>query len=207
MKRTIWIDQDSVLYDLHTPWLRMHNDEYPDHIATIEDHTSWDVDKACKAVGCPGNMRKYFDAPELWTEGIPIKDSQRVVFKWSQNKNIEVGVLTTAANGMCMPYKLAWLSGYYPYIKNVIMVNTHLKHMVRGDILIDDGLHNLEDWQGVGICYTQPWNKDVEVLRAHNWSDVDKLVERALAMLNDGDNHDQVQEYLEFEQYVPEMLA
>lgn len=196
MTYRIWIDQDSVLYDLHTPWLAAHNADYPEHAATIDDHTSWDVTAACKAAGCSADMRSYFNWPSIWQEGMPLENSQRVVQLWSDFKNVQLGVLTTAANAMCMPYKHEWLSKYFPNIRDVIIVNNHLKHLVHGDILIDDGLHNLAHWRGIGICFTQPWNKDADVLRADDWNGVDILVRKALQLLDKGIAHKHIEELL-----------
>ena len=194
MTYRIWIDQDSVLYDLHGPWLAAHNTEYPNHILTIDQHKGWDATAACKEAGCPANVYTYFTLPSLWTDGDPLPDSQRVTKLWTDLKKVELGIISTAANAMSMPYKIEWLQKYFPYIKDVLISHkAHVKHELRGDILIDDGLHNLEHWQGVGICFTQPWNKDARIVRANDWNGVDRLVRRTLQLLDEGCSHELIQ--------------
>ena len=72
-------------------------------------------------------------------------------------------------------------------LKNLIAVSR--KGMLRGDILIDDGEHNIKDWTEEGpvngaILFDAPWNRDVPsvvnrkyVRRAHGWDEIPKIVE------------------------------
>lgn len=190
----IWIDQDSVLYNLHDPWLRQHNEEYPDHKLTKEDHIGWDASKACKDNNCEADIYKYFNYPETWIEGSIVKDANHIVYDWYKDKIADLGIISTAANAMSIPYKIEWLEHNFPYIKDILISHkSHLKHLLYGDILIDDGIHNLEQWQGIGILYTQPWNKNENRLRADNWQEVDRLVKKAIQLLDMGYKHKSVE--------------
>lgn len=201
MPYRIWIDQDSVLYDLHGPWLRYHNDEYPNHVLTKEDHTGWDANKACVDAGCGADVYKYFDVPGLWLDGDPLPHSQRITHSWLRDLPVELGIITTAANPASMTYKMVWLEQYFPYIKDIFMCHrTHIKHFVRGDILIDDGLHNLKQWEGISVCFTQPWNTEGDVLRAGNWKEVNTIVRKALALLATGTKHKEAERILKEQQ-------
>jgi len=52
---------------------------------------------------------------------------------------------------------------------------------------------NLEDWQGVGILYARPWNKNENMVCAKDWQEVDLLVRITIALLNDGWTHENIQ--------------
>lgn len=197
MRYRIFIDQDSTIYDLSSPWYAAHNKDYPQHNLRIEDVNGWDTSAQCRKNDCPADIYSYFNDPSIWSNGAIIDGAKEVIDHWHSQNIADLGILTTAANGMSMPHKLKWIHNNFPYIKDVIMVNTHLKHLVRGDILIDDGLHNLLDWQGIGILFTQPWNEsDDTLLRARDWQGVDMLVRTAIMLLDQGLPHKRVEAML-----------
>lgn len=208
-KRRIFIDQDSTIYDLSSPWYAAHNKDYPQHNLRIEDVNGWDTSAQCRKNDCPADIYSYFNDPSIWSNGAIIDGAKEVIDHWHSQNIADLGILTTAANGMSMPHKLKWIHNNFPYIKDVIMVNTHLKHLVRGDILIDDGLHNLKHWEGISILYTQPWNIEaVDVLRAigdtdkDKWDHIDWLVRRSLVLLDEGLEHKEVEWVLISEQNI-----
>lgn len=54
---------------------------------------------------------------------------------------------------------------------------THRKDIIRGDVLIDDKLSNVREWQkanpeGLGILFAQPYNCDTVALRADGYDEV-----------------------------------
>lgn len=62
--------------------------------------------------------------------------------------------------------------------------HTHAKHMVQGDILVDDKLSTVVTWQqahphGIGVVWDCPWNASNEWhgLRTSNWDTVADIVE------------------------------
>lgn len=200
MKRRIWIDQDSTIYDLSSVWYAEHNKEYPEHNLCIQDVTGWDTAEVCKRNNCSADIYSYFNLPSVWSDGKVIEGATKVINGWHNYNIADLGVTTTAANAMSIPYKVEWLLHHFPYIKD-IMVNykTHVKHLLRGDILIDDGIHNLTQWQGIGILFNQPWNQEAGILRAKDWDHVDWLVRRALVLLDQGLAHKEVENILYLE--------
>jgi 5'-nucleotidase len=184
LKPRVWIDLDSVIYDLHTPWLSQHNAEYPNHILRIEDHKGWDAQKACNDVNCGANIYSYFNKPETWLNGKPIDNCVEVIERWQQEDIADIGILTTTPNALAAQLKLQWINQYLPTIKDVIIVNGHLKHLIVGDVLIDDGIHNLENFNGLKILYNQSWNQDSNFVRANNWTEVDMMVRTAIVIVN-----------------------
>lgn len=204
-RRRIWIDQDGILYDLHTSLCTAHNKDYPQHELRSEHVTGWDTQKIYTDAGCLADIYSYFDHVELWRDGKIIDTSKEVINHWHTQDIADLGIITTASNAMSMPYKVEWLQEHFPYIEDILVnYKTHVKHLLRGDILIDDGLHNLEHWQGIGILYNQPWNKETNkvFIRANNWDEVDWLVRRSLAMLDLGLHHKEVEWILSSEQNI-----
>ena len=57
------------------------------------------------------------------------------------------------------------------------------RQIVKGDILVDDGLHNLYDGSYIKVLFDKPWNRNVDkskltdiIHRVHNWDEVVKLI-------------------------------
>jgi 5'(3')-deoxyribonucleotidase len=200
MKRRILIDQDGTIYDLYTPWYAAHNKDYPAHDLKAEDVTGWNTQAICDAAGCAADIYSYFNHPEVWRDGKVIEGATKIINGWHNYNIADLGILTTAANSMSVPYKIEWLQKNFPYIKDIIVVFSHIKHLLRGDILIDDGVHNLAHWEGIGILYNQPWNQgDNGLVRANDWDHVDWLVRRSLIMLDQRFAHKEIESILSLE--------
>lgn len=58
------------------------------------------------------------------------------------------------------------------------------KSLVNGDILVDDGLHNLYEGSYIKVLFDKPWNRNVDkskltdiIHRVHDWDEIVGLVE------------------------------
>lgn len=204
MTYRIWLDMDSVIYDLSSAWYSQHNEDYPNHDLRIEHVTGWDTQEICRLAGCDSDIYSYFNNPKTWTQGAILGNSNNITQTWLADiPNIHLGILTTAANGMSMPLKVEWLTTHFPHIKDIVIVNGHLKHLVSGDILIDDAIHNVQNYPGIRILYDQTWNRDNDAfIRANGktdeekWLEVDRQVRRAIQMLDNGYSHKTIERVL-----------
>ena len=60
--------------------------------------------------------------------------------------------------------------------RNIVIAQD--KSVIRGDLMIDDFVGNLVDFNGVRICYAQPWNeKYIDILRHNDWDKINSIVE------------------------------
>jgi 5'-nucleotidase len=200
-KRRIILDKDSVVYDLSTVWYAEHNKDHPDHDLRVEDVDVWNTAEVCKRNNCGADIYSYFKNPRVWTDGKIIGNSVKITTYWQKSyPELELGFLTTAANPLAAKLSWEWLDINFPHIKEKMIVNTHIKHWVTGDIMIDDAPHNLEHFTGISILYNQPWNQgDNGLLRADDWDHVDYLVRRSLKMLDQGFAHKEIENILYLE--------
>lgn len=60
--------------------------------------------------------------------------------------------------------------------ENIVLASD--KGLLDGDVLIDDGPHNLEPFEGDTIVYDRPWNQDVEGPRARDFFGIVTHVQR-----------------------------
>lgn len=180
----ILIDQDSTIYDLSTPWYKLHNDDFG-HIHTIHADVvyTWDTRQICRDNKCPADIYGYFNHPSVWSDGTVIENSQEVTRRWKLAGH-ELGIITTAANALSIPYKVQWLQQYFSHIENVMVIHkAHIKHWLEADFLIDDGIHNHKDFKGISILFNTAWNQESDLPRANDWNHVERIVSRGVVLL------------------------
>jgi len=69
--------------------------------------------------------------------------------------------------------KSEWLDEHFPFIhwRNRILCGN--KHILNGDVLIDDRNHNLENFQGRPLLFTSPHNINTNGFeRVNSWDEV-----------------------------------
>lgn len=128
-------------------------------------------------------MWEFYDAhPELIFYGGKIHDGAREGIQELYDMTTKLTLLTHVPHGGRV-HREAWLDeNNLPY-DELIMQDIHGdKSLVKGDLYIDDGLHNLERVHEVHpeahkILMDRPWNRsNTTFLRARGWKD---LVEKA----------------------------
>ena len=68
---------------------------------------------------------------------------------------------------------------HYPSIKSAKRMFVGDKSAFLGDILIDDGVHNLEVFDGIGILFDAPHNQKCnKFYRVKNWLEIKELAEK-----------------------------
>lgn len=70
---------------------------------------------------------------------------------------------------------------HYPYLcwKDVIIA--HDKKLINGDVLIDDGVHNLENAKYKKLLFDQPHNRSYNaeengMIRVHDWNEIYRAI-------------------------------
>ena len=59
--------------------------------------------------------------------------------------------------------------------RNVIIA--HDKSAIIGDAMIDDCINNLDNFNGLRICFAQPWNKEYRGSRSCSWETINKIIQ------------------------------
>jgi 5'-nucleotidase len=169
----IAIDMDEVMADSLSRHLQLYNDEFgtalckqdlqgPLHLAVPEAHRRrideialsdgffWDLDVM---PGCQDVIREL-------------------------TKRYDVFIVTAAMEfpNSFLP-KHAWLQEHFPFldIRNVVYCGD--KSIVDADIMIDDRIRNLEQFEGVKILFSAPHNlNEKRFLRMNSWAEVRELL-------------------------------
>lgn len=167
---TILIDLDSTITNFGEVLLRNLNHQYKTN-HSYDEITSWDwFDKTFEN---PWECTRY---AKFWDEVEPYPNAIETIEEFADRRGHNIYIVTashfTASLGYKIKRTLSWFNPIIINEDNIIV--TSQKGQIKGNVLIDDGLHNLyEFFDGVGIVYNQPWNRDNrQFRRVHDWLEV-----------------------------------
>lgn len=179
----ILIDMDDVIEQLLKGWLKYLNEHYGTNV-TVADVTEWDLSKVF-----PQLTHEQLFAPnyvdEFWDLVEPLPGADEAMRKLLADGH-EIYIVTTAFY-KTIPAKMERvLFKYFPYLDWDHVIITSNKHLINGDILIDDGPHNLSGGNYKKILFTANHNHDfdeksVGAVRVNNWEEAYREVQRIAA--------------------------
>ena len=177
-KLTILVDMDDTIEQLLQAWVRGANEKYNRNVA-YDNITSWDVSAAY-----PGLTWEQIYAipmqPGFWKTVEPVPGASEAL-----QRLMDAGhsvFIVTATPHESVPEKMNdLLFRYFPFLTWNQVIITANKQMIRGDVLIDDGIHNLEGGDYVKILMTAPHNKSYDaeangMIRVSNWAEIEKIL-------------------------------
>lgn len=177
-KLTILIDMDDTIENFGQTLIDTLNETYGLNV-NIDDVKEWDLTKPF-----PTLSKHQIFAPtytkEFWERVKPLPGAVENV-----KRLVDDGhdiVIVTASAPQSVPLKLErFLFKYFPFIKRSNVIICSRKQMVKGDIMIDDGPHNLEDGDYVKIMMTANHNKSYDtdtngMKRVNNWDEAYQYV-------------------------------
>ena len=168
--RRICVDMDEVMADTLSEHLRRYNQEF-DESLTTEDLTGkglWEVTPTDRQQ----QLRAFLDAEDFF-EDLPLMPGAQEVLK-ALTARFEIFIATqamTVPNSLGPKYR--WLQRHFPFIPPTNYVFCGNKCILRADYLIDDLPRNLRRFEGHGLLYTAPHNKNATgFTRVDNWQQV-----------------------------------
>jgi len=180
-KLRILVDMDEVLDNLLERWVAHLNERYHTH-ADYQDLKVWDLTGLFPMLtGEEADRPLYDDA--LWKSLSP-KEGSVACLKRMLDDGHEVYIVTAAVY-QTLPAKMEWLFTHYPYIKWENVIITRRKQLIRADVLIDDGIHNLEGGDYFKILVDSPNNRhyDAEgngMVRVYSLDEAYETINRVL---------------------------
>jgi len=147
--KTVLVDMDGILANLQDSWYPRYNAIRPEGWPelTPESVTSWDIPQAhhptlWSVIEQPGLYRNLKPLPGA-IEGL------KALYTAAENgqPRFDIYVVTSATAAPHTPTeKIQWLGEHFPFISRKKVITAHTKHIIRGDVLIDDGPPNIEGW-------------------------------------------------------------
>lgn len=177
---TILVDMDDTIEQLLQSWVREINKQYNQNLA-YEDVLSWDISECCPELTRDQIMSIPFQ-PGFWRTVDPVPGAAEALQRlMAAGHDV---FIVTATYPESVPEKMNdLLFKYFPFLSWNQVIITRQKQMIRGDVLIDDGVHNLVGGDYVKILMTAPHNKNYDaesngMIRVNNWTEIEELIPR-----------------------------
>lgn len=173
MIKSIGIDLDGVLNNMHEEWINRYNKDYDDNL-TIDDIKGWGIQEYVKPE-CGDKMLDYVFQEGFFNSLKPQKHSVEVTRELM--KHYEVYIVT-ATHPEQFEEKYKWLQRYFAHIPLDRIVVAQDKTVVNVDLLIDDAAHNITTFPNKVLVYDYEWNRHLKSYeRVYGWKDIaDKLL-------------------------------
>ena len=168
-KKRIAIDVDWVMAKLLHKWLEYYNILFDEELTT-EDILEWSIVDFVKPEA-EEVMLNILNLPDFYRD-LAIRSTAAESIK-ELDKYYEILIVTDYFTKESFKAKYDWLREHLPFIKRENLVFTGNKSLILADHLIDDGVHNLETFKGIGILYDAPYNRDeTRFKRVHSWGEI-----------------------------------
>lgn len=172
----IAFDLDGTIADTHTSWLEWYNEAYDDDLK-LGDIVTWGIHKYAKH----GNaIYEFFDVPGSYLRPKPFPDAAEYLKSLCDQPDKYRVIIATAISGhtKMATEKWRWVAQNLPWFDKDFLVLCEDKSVIRADMLVDDGVHNLDVFCGEKIIFDRPWNRDPKrsYFRAHSWSGLAYLI-------------------------------
>ena len=175
---TILVDMDDTIEQLLAALVKKANERF-NRSATIDEITDWSI--VCAYPGLEKRqILELMYEPGFWDTVEPVPGAADAL-KYLMDKGHQVYVVT-ATEFENVPAKMERvLFRYFPFLSRDQVIITGNKQMIRGDVMIDDGIHNLEGGEYRKILFTAPYNKDYDaeangMIRVHNWDEILRVI-------------------------------
>lgn len=179
-KLTILVDMDDTIENLSEAWVAYLNNRYGTSVS-VSDISSWDISQAFPTLS-KSEIYGALKETELWGAVKPLPGAVKYLKKLVEDGN-EVFIVTASHPDTVEAKMNLVLFRYFPFIPYQNVIISSKKQMISGDILIDDGVHNLGG-KYMGMLFTANHNRTVSdnelselnAVRVNNWKEVYELI-------------------------------
>lgn len=188
-KLTILCDADDTVENLLIHWIAELNKRYGLNIQK-EDVHSWNLSDTYSMLK-PEQVYEPIYRKEFWKQITPMEDSSYYMQKLIQDGHDLY--IVTAANFETSDAKVARLLELFPFMSWKKIIAAYHKQMIRGDVLIDDGVHNLVNGQYYKILFHQPHNASIDekqygITRVRSWKEIYRIISDIVSDKSKGDD-------------------
>lgn len=173
----IFIDIDDTITNFAEVLLENLNEKYNTNY-TIYDLTNWNC------------IRTFFEepwsvmTPWFWRE-VKVAPEAKEFIKKRLEKGDEIYIATATFIDESLPAKIdTTLNQLDNMIDKDHIIITRNKNILCGDIMIDDGIHNLINNQcKLNFCFSQPWNWSSlciqnSIIRTKDWDRISDIIDK-----------------------------
>lgn len=181
-KMTILCDADDTIQELTAHWIAELNRKHNYNIRK-EDIKTWDMTKAFPGL-TPDEVLEPLYRDEFWSRTTPIDGSSYYLEKLV--KDGHKLLIVTASNPETFGAKTRKLLEMFPFLSKEQIIRENNKQKIFGDILIDDGVHNLIGGRYKKFLFNRPNNsefneKEYDITRVYSWKEVYERISNFVA--------------------------
>lgn len=176
---TILVDIDGVLNDMQVKLLKEINNAYKTNF-TIEQVTDYEWFNRLKDNPTVGEPIWWLtERPWFW-DFVQINHKAVEVIEGWVRQGHKVRFVTASYFSDTLSHKIKTTLEAFDYNlineRNVIVAQD--KSIIKCDIMIDDCIDNLKNFDGERICFAQPWNAQRgDMWRTNNWDCINRIVQ------------------------------
>ena len=133
-------------------------------------------------------LNRLMAEPGFFSDLKPVDGALDGINKLLDDHNHDIVIATSISDGIKNAYdgKTEWIKKNIPGFKMQNFMTISRKGLIDGDMLIDDGVHNIENWlkhnRKRPVVFDAPWNRDYNpphpVIRiVGNWRDVLDIID------------------------------
>ena len=177
-KLTVLVDLDDTIESLLSAWVERLNRSFGTEV-TPEEVTEWDISKSF-----PTLTREQVYSPllcdDFWYSVMPINGASDALQQLIADGH-RVLIVTTSAYQTLRTKMDVVLFGYFPFLSwNDVIITSH-KQLIKGDVLVDDGVHNLEGGEYMKVLMDAPHNRNYDaeandMVRVKNWEEAYSII-------------------------------
>ena len=176
----ILVDMDDTIEQLLSALVKRANERFH-RSAAVDDISDWSIVCAYPEIEKRQILNLMYE-PGFWDTVEPVPGAADAL-RYLMDKGHQVYIVT-ATEFDHIPEKMERvLFRYFPFLSLDQVIITGRKQMIRGDVLIDDGIHNLEGGEYRKILFTAPYNKDYDaeangMILVHGWKEIIEVIDR-----------------------------
>ena len=178
----IGLDVDDVLLDLMARWVQEYNEKWSDNLH-VKDITSWDFYKYVLPQ-CGKSIYRFLQ-PEMYQHVKPLVGAADFVQAIRDRGHTPRYITACGDPQQHIRHRAFATAKWDALIRHGIAMDGELllpgrdKSHAPVDMLIDDRIHNVAEFRnGLGVLFTQPWNRSSHLTRARSFEDALDLIDR-----------------------------
>lgn len=173
----VFCDFDDVLINFCEVWVSLINEQNNTNVR-VDDIKSWNISEAFPSLTKEQVYKPLYET-EIWCRVSPLPGAVDGLQKLI-NDGHQVYIATSSHYKTIADKVDRVLLRYFPFfnLDNLIVIKH--KQLLSGDVLIDDGIHNLVGGKYKGILKSAPHNLSCKlednIFRANDWNEIYQLV-------------------------------
>lgn len=175
---TILVDADDTIECLAEAWLSVLNERHGTSV-DVEDLTDWYIPRFFPSLS---DEEVYAPLREdaTWDRVRPRRDAALYLQKLVDDEHM-IYIVTATHHDTYKAKMEKVILRYFPCIHRTDVIVAYDKRMIKGDVRVDDGVHNLEGCDGLKILIDAPHNRkyDAEANGMHRvkcWDEAYRII-------------------------------